>query len=83
MSKIGDGNLSAKGQIRLNELTRELFAWNAKQDIANMIFPDLERLVESALEAVYNDIRIANQERIKYTEKFNAKKSVRSLVIIF
>jgi len=39
-------------------LTRDLFAWNAKQDIENMIFPDLERLVESALEAVYNDIRI-------------------------
>ena len=45
-----------QGQIKLNELTRDLFAWNAKQDIENMIFPDLERLVESALEAVSSGV---------------------------
>jgi hypothetical protein len=75
-AKIGDSSLSAKGQIRLNELTRDLFAWNAKQDIENMIFPDLERLVESALEAVYNDIRIANQSGLNIQKNITQRKAL-------
>ncbi len=75
-SKLGDGSLSAKGQIRLNELTRDLFAWNAKQDIENMIFPDLERLVESALEAVYNDIRIANKSGLNIQKNITQRKAL-------
>mgnify|MGYP003132753047 CR=1 FL=1 len=75
-AKIGDNSLSAKGQIRLNELTRDLFAWNAKQDIENMIFPDLERLVESALEAVYNDIRIANQSGLNIQKNITQRKAL-------
>jgi hypothetical protein len=75
-SKIGDSSLSADGQIKLNELTRDLFAWNAKQDIENMIFPDLERLVESALEAVYNDIRIANKSGLNIQKNITQRKAL-------
>ena len=75
-SKIGDSSLSANGQIKLNELTRDLFAWNAKQDIENMIFPDLERLVESALEAVYNDIRIANKSGLNIQKNITQRKAL-------
>ena len=75
-SKIGDSSLSAKGQIRLNELTRDLFAWNAKQDIENMIFPDLERLVQEALEAVYNDIRIANKSGLNIQKNLTQRKAL-------
>ena len=75
-AKIGDSSLSADGQIKLNELTRDLFAWNAKQDIENMIFPDLERLVESALEAVYNDIRIANKSGLNIQKNITQRKAL-------
>ena len=75
-SKIGDSSLSANGQIKLNELTRDLFAWNAKQDIENMIFPDLERLIESALEAVYNDIRIANKSGLNIQKNITQRKAL-------
>ena len=75
-SKIGDGSLSSKGQIRLNELTRELYKWNAKQDVADMIFPDLDRLVQSALEAVYNDIRIANTSGLNIQKNLTQRKAL-------
>ena len=75
-AKIGDSSLSAKGQIGLNELTRDLFAWNAKQEIENMIFPDLESLVESALEAVYNDVRIANQSGLNVQKNITQRKAL-------
>ena len=52
-SKIGDSSLSFKGQERLNDLTRALWAWNDKQDIENKIIPDLISLMQSALEATY------------------------------
>ena len=48
----------------------------AKQDIENMIFPDLERLVESALEAVYNDIRIANQSGLNIQKNITQRKAL-------
>ena len=47
-----------KGQEKINEITRDLYKWNNKQDISDMIFLDLNALVQQALEATYSDIRL-------------------------
>ena len=75
-SKTGNSSLSGKGQVRLNELTRALYKWNSKQDIADMIFPDLNSLVKSALEATYNDIRIANKSGLNIVKDITQRKAL-------
>ena len=41
-----------------------------------MIFPDLERLVQEALEAVYNDIRIANKSGLNIQKNITQRKAL-------
>ena len=57
-NKLGDSSMVLKGQEKINEITRDLYKWNNKQDISDMIFLDLNALVQQALEATYNDIRL-------------------------
>ena len=57
-NQIGNSKMVLKGQQELNDITRELFKWNNKQDISDMIFPDLNALMQQALEATYSDVRL-------------------------
>jgi|TARA_R110000851_G_scaffold7719_1_gene29740 hypothetical protein len=75
-SKIGDSSLSFKGQERLNDLTRALWAWNDKQDIENKIIPDLISLMQSALEATYADIRLTNAGGLTLQKNLTQRKAL-------
>ena len=75
-SKIGDSALSFRGQERLNDLTRALWAWNDKQDIQNKIIPDLASLMESALEATYANIRLANAGGLTLQKNLTQRKAL-------
>jgi len=75
-AKIGNSGLSMKGQERLNELTRELWAWNNKQDIQDMIFVDLQSLVQQAIEATYQMVRTINAGNLNIAKNLKQRKAL-------
>ncbi len=73
-SKTGNSGLSISGQEKLDSIMTDLYKWNSRQEIQNMIFVDLERLVQSALEASFNEIRIINSGALNVAPNLKQRK---------
>ena len=73
-SKTGNSGLSISGQEKLDSIMTDLYKWNSRQEIQNMIFVDLERLVQSALEASFNEIRIINSGVLNVAPNLKQRK---------
>ena len=73
-SKTSNSGLSISGQEKLDSIMTDLYKWNSRQEIQNMIFVDLERLVQSALEASFNEIRIINSGALNVAPNLKQRK---------
>jgi len=51
-NKNRDSSLTLSGQEKINDLTRDLYAWNSEQLPEDMIFIDMDRLWDQALLSV-------------------------------
>ena len=75
-SKEGDTSRMRRGQATIQELTNEIIRFNSKVP-PNLVFtPDLERLYDSALQAVNPPYRLEKQNR----KLFNEKRQMRILL---
>jgi hypothetical protein len=75
-SKEGDTSRMRRGQATIQELTNEIIRFNSKVP-PNLVFtPDLERLYDSALQAVNPSYRLEKQNR----KLFNEKRQMRILL---
>ena len=56
-NRSGDKSKSMKAQLKVNELTRELYKWNSSVDPMDMIIIDVNRLWQQALIASSQGLR--------------------------